>query len=126
MNMPHAPQVEKMMAFSVLTPYYNKEVLYNKEQLRTEKEDGISTLYYLQTIYADEWENFLQRMRREGMVDEKKELWTTKLRDLRLWASYRGQNLTRTVWGMMYYYRALKMLAFVDSASEKDQWSLVL
>ncbi|MCD7466834.1 hypothetical protein HAX54_003872 [Datura stramonium] len=92
------------MAFSVLTPYYNEEVLYNKEQLRTENEDGISTLYYLQTIYADEWENFLQRMRREGMVDEKKE----------------GQTLTRTVRGMMYYYRALKMLAFLDSASEMD------
>lgn len=54
------------------------------------------------------------------MVDEKKELWTTKLRDLRLWASYRGQTLTRTVRGMMYYYRALKMLAFLDSASEMD------
>lgn len=120
MNMPHAPQVEKMMSFSVLTPYYNEDVLYNREQLRTENEDGISTLYYLQTIYADEWENFLQRMRREGMVDEKKELWTTKLRDLRLWASYRGQTLTRTVRGMMYYYRALKMLAFLDSACEMD------
>ncbi|PHT43487.1 Callose synthase 12 [Capsicum baccatum] len=101
MNMPHAPQVEKMMAFSVLTPYYNEEVLYNKEQLRTENEDGISTLYYLQTIYVDEWENFLQRMRIERMFDEKKELWTTKLRDLRLWASYRGQTLTRTVRGMI-------------------------
>lgn len=119
MNMPHAPQVEKMMAFSVLTPYYNEEVLYSKEQLRTENEDGISILYYLQTIYADDWKNFLERMRREGMVDEK-ELWTTRLRDLRLWASYRGQTLARTVRGMMYYYRALKMLAFLDSASEMD------
>ncbi|EXB72969.1 Callose synthase 12 [Morus notabilis] len=119
MNMPHAPQVEKMMAFSVLTPYYSEEVLYNKEQLRTENEDGISTLYYLQTIYNDEWKNFMERMRREGIVDDK-EIWTTKLRDLRLWASYRGQTLSRTVRGMMYYYRALKMLAFLDSASEMD------
>lgn len=119
MNMPHAPQVEKMMAFSVLTPYYNEEVLYNKEQLRTENEDGISILYYLQTIYDDEWQNFKERMRREGAMDDK-ELWTTKLRDLRLWASHRGQTLTRTVRGMMYYYRALKMLAFLDSASEMD------
>ncbi|KAI3812257.1 hypothetical protein L1987_16964 [Smallanthus sonchifolius] len=119
MNIPHAPQVEKMMAFSVLTPYYNEEVVYSKEQLRTENEDGVSTLYYLQTIYADEWVNFLQRMRREGMVSEA-ELWTNKLRDLRLWASYRGQTLARTVRGMMYYYRALKMLAFLDSASEMD------
>ncbi|KAL7216000.1 hypothetical protein ACSBR1_028030 [Camellia fascicularis] len=119
MNMPHAPQVEKMMAFSVLTPYYNEEVVYNKEQLRTDNEDGISTLYYLQTIYADEWKNFLERMRREGMENDG-EIWTNKLRDLRLWASYRGQTLSRTVRGMMYYYRALTMLAFLDSASEMD------
>ncbi|CAA0808832.1 Callose synthase 12 [Striga hermonthica] len=119
MNMPHAPQVEKMMAFSVLTPYYSEEVLYSKEQLRTENEDGISTLYYLQTIYASDWRNFLERMRREGMKSER-ELWTTRLRDLRLWASYRGQTLTRTVRGMMYYYRALEILAFLDSASEMD------
>ncbi|GAB2242531.1 hypothetical protein Droror1_Dr00019306 [Drosera rotundifolia] len=119
MNMPHAPQVEKMMAFSVLTPYYNEDVLFSKEQLRTDNEDGISILFYLQTIYNDEWENFVERMHREGMESEK-ELWTIKLRDLRLWASYRGQTLSRTVRGMMYYYRALKMLAFLDSASEID------
>ncbi|KAH1040145.1 hypothetical protein J1N35_041888 [Gossypium stocksii] len=119
MNIPHAPQVEKMMAFSVLTPYYNEEVLYSKEQLRTENEDGISILYYLQTIYDDDWKNFMERMQREGMVKDD-EIWTTKLRDLRLWASYRGQTLSRTVRGMMYYYRALKMLAFLDSASEMD------
>ncbi|GMI79790.1 enhancer of edr1 3, glucan synthase-like 5, GLUCAN SYNTHASE-LIKE 5, POWDERY MILDEW RESISTANT 4 [Hibiscus trionum] len=119
MNIPHAPQVEKMMAFSVLTPYYNEEVLYSKEQIRTENEDGISILYYLQTIYHDEWKNFMERMRRGGMVKDD-EIWTTKMRDLRLWASYRGQTLSRTVRGMMYYYRALKMLSFLDSASEMD------
>ncbi|KAF7850539.1 hypothetical protein BT93_L5419 [Corymbia citriodora subsp. variegata] len=119
MNMPHAPQVEKMMAFSVLTPYYNEEVVFSREQLRTDNEDGISILYYLQTIYDDDWKNFMERMRREGMVKDD-EIWTTKLRDLRLWASYRGQTLGRTVRGMMYYYRALKMLVFLDSASEMD------
>ncbi|KAM7498128.1 hypothetical protein LguiA_022542 [Lonicera macranthoides] len=119
MNMPHAPQVEKMMAFSVLTPYYNEEVVYSKEQLRTENEDGVSTLYYLQTIYADEWKNFLERMHREGAVSYE-DICENKLRDLRLWASYRGQTLARTVRGMMYYYRALNMLAFLDSASEMD------
>ncbi|XP_073007244.1 callose synthase 12-like isoform X2 [Typha latifolia] len=119
MNMPRAPQVEKMMAFSVLTPYYNEEILYSKEQLRSENEDGISILFYLQKIYVDDWEYFIQRMRREGMVNEE-EIWDKKLRDLRLWASYRGQTLSRTVRGMMYYYKALKMLAFLDSASEND------
>ncbi|KAF7151972.1 hypothetical protein RHSIM_Rhsim02G0129600 [Rhododendron simsii] len=119
MNMPRAPQVEKMMAFSVLTPYYDEEVLYGKESLRSPNEDGISTLFYLQKIYEDEWTNFMERMRREGMEDDE-DIWTVKARDLRLWASYRGQTLSRTVRGMMYYYRALKMLAFLDSASEMD------
>ncbi|KAJ1434548.1 Glycosyl transferase, family 48 [Sesbania bispinosa] len=117
MNMPHAPQVEKMMAFSVLTPYYSEEVVYSKEQLRIGNEDGISILYYLQTIYIDEWKNFMERMRREGMTNDS-DIWTDKLKDLRFWASYRGQTLSRTVRGMMYYYKALKLLAFLDSASE--------
>lgn len=119
MNIPRAPQVEKMLAFSVLTPYYDEEVMYGKEMLRKENEDGISTLFYLQKIYVDEWANFVERMRREGMKDDD-EIWTKKVKDLRLWASYRGQTLSRTVRGMMYYYRALKMLAFLDLASEMD------
>ncbi|KAG8077957.1 hypothetical protein GUJ93_ZPchr0007g5696 [Zizania palustris] len=119
MNMPRAPLVEKMMSFSVLTPYYNEDVLYSKDQLRRENEDGISTLFYLQKIYEDDWTNFLQRMRRGGMSSDD-DIWTGKFQELRLWASYRGQTLARTVRGMMYYYRALKMLAFLDTASEVD------
>ncbi|KAG8055404.1 hypothetical protein GUJ93_ZPchr0001g30644 [Zizania palustris] len=119
MNMPRAPPVEKMMSFSVFTPYYNEDVLYNKDQLRRENEDGISILFYLQKIYEDDWTNFLQRMQREGMVSDD-EIWAGKFQELRLWASYRGQTLARTVRGMMYYYRALKMLAFLDTASEVD------
>ncbi|XVF38236.1 hypothetical protein REPUB_Repub20aG0082600 [Reevesia pubescens] len=119
MKMPRAPEVKKMMAFSVLTPFYDEDVLYCEEILRTKNEDGIYILYYLQTIYDDEWKNFIERMHREGMVTDD-EIWTTKLRDLRLWASYRGQTLSRTVRGMMYYYRALQMLAFLDSLSELD------
>lgn len=119
MNIPRAPQVEKMMAFSVLTPYYDEDVLYKKEALRSPNDDGISTLFYLQKIYEDEWENFMERMRGDGLKDDN-EIFTTKTRDLRVWASYRGQTLARTVRGMMYYYRALKILAYLDSASEVE------
>ncbi|XP_017631847.1 callose synthase 12-like [Gossypium arboreum] len=119
MKMPRAPQVKKMIAFSVLTPFNDEDVLYSKETLKTKSGDGISILYYLQTIYDDEWKNFIERMRREGMVTAD-EIWTTKLRDLRLWASYRGQTFARTVRGMMYYYRALLLLAFLDSSTETD------
>ncbi|TYI38586.1 hypothetical protein ES332_A02G038900v1 [Gossypium tomentosum] len=119
MKMPRAPRLEKMIAFSVLTPFNNEHVLYSKEQLKTKNEDGISILYYLQTIYDDEWKNFIERMHRERMVTAN-EIWTTKLRDLRLWASYKGQTFARTVRGMMYYYRALRLLAFLDSSSETN------
>ncbi|KAF3326591.1 callose synthase 12-like protein [Carex littledalei] len=118
MNMPRAPQVEKMMAFSVLTPYYEEEVMYKKDQLHSENEDGVSTLFYLQKIYADEWTNFLERMKRQGIA--KDEISGKGLPELRLWASYRGQTLSRTVRGMMYYYKALEMLTFLDSANEMD------
>ncbi|XP_048127591.1 callose synthase 12-like [Rhodamnia argentea] len=113
MDLPRAPPVERIKAFSVLTPYYNEEVLYSKEELQKENEDGISTLYYLQTIYSEDWQNFMERMHQEGMVSPD-EIWTTKLRDLRLWASYRGQTLARTVRGMMNYSKALKLLAFLE------------
>ncbi|KAL8138257.1 hypothetical protein V2J09_004258 [Rumex salicifolius] len=119
MNIPHAPLVEKMMAFTILTPYYDEDVMYASVALQTPNEDGISTLYYLQKIYEDEWNNFVERMRREGLEDER-EIIDKRPRELRLWASYRGQTLSRTVRGMMYHYRALKMLAFLDSASEVD------
>lgn len=119
MNMPHAPNVEKMMAFSVLTPYYEEDVCFGKQDIRTPNEDGISIIFYLQKIYEDEWNNFMERMRREGMENEN-EIWEKRSRDLRLWASHRGQTLSRTVRGMMYYYRALKTLSYLDSASEMD------
>lgn len=119
MNMPLAPCVEKMMAFTVLTPYYDEDVLYTEGSLRKENEDGISTLFYLQKVYEDEWVNFLERMRREGL-ENVEDIWNLKATELRLWASYRGQTLSRTVRGMMYYYRALEMLSYLDDASEMD------
>lgn len=43
-----------------------------------------------------------------------------KARELRLWASFRGQTLSRTVRGMMYYQYALEKLAYLDAASELE------
>jgi hypothetical protein len=36
---------------SVLTPYYKEDVVYSRDDLMTENEDGISVLFYLQKIY---------------------------------------------------------------------------
>lgn len=118
MDMPHAPKVRNMLSFSILTPYYNEEVLFSINSLERPNEDGVSILFYLQKIYPDEWENFLERVDCNNEEDLK---GNTRLEEeLRLWASYRGQTLTKTVRGMMYYRQALELQAFLDMAKDEE------
>ncbi|XP_060675092.1 callose synthase 5 [Ziziphus jujuba] len=118
MDMPRAPRVRKMLSFSVLTPYYSEETLYSKNDLEIENEDGVSILYYLQKIFPDEWNNFMERLNCKQISD----IWENDehILQLRHWVSLRGQTLCRTVRGMMYYRRALKLQAFLDMASESE------
>ncbi|KAG6481589.1 hypothetical protein ZIOFF_058193 [Zingiber officinale] len=126
MNMPQAPKVRNMLSFSVLTPYFNEDVLFSLTNLEEPNEDGVSILFYLQKIYPDEWTNFLERVecKTEDELRSKKELEE----ELRLWASNRGQTLTRTgkvlvklqfVRGMMYNRKALELQAFLDMAKDE-------
>lgn len=118
MDMPSAKPVCEMMPFSVFTPYYSETVLYSSTDLRSENEDGISTLFYLQKIFPDEWENFLERIGRLGSnEDADLQESSSDLLELRFWASYRGQTLARTVRGMMYYRRALMLQSYLESRS---------
>ncbi|OVA11586.1 Glycosyl transferase [Macleaya cordata] len=114
MNMPTAPKVRNMLSFSVLTPYYKEDVLYSEEELNKENEDGISILFYLQKIYPDEWNNFLERTNDPKDGNGGKE----KMDLVRQWVSYRGQTLFRTVRGMMYYRQALELQCFLDMAED--------
>ncbi|XP_059429672.1 callose synthase 3 [Corylus avellana] len=118
MEMPLAPKVRNMLSFSVLTPYYTEEVLFSLRDLEVPNEDGVSILFYLQKIFPDEWTNFLQRMKCN--IEEEAKLSDVSEEELRLWASYRGQTLTRTVRGMMYYRKALELQAFLDMAQDED------
>ncbi|XP_039159176.1 callose synthase 3 [Eucalyptus grandis] len=118
MEMPAAPKVRNMLSFSVLTPYYTEDVLFSLKDLESQNEDGVSILFYLQKIFPDEWTNFLERM---GCTNEDELKETDELEEnLRLWASYRGQTLTKTVRGMMYYRKALELQAFLDMAKDED------
>ncbi|KAK8360802.1 hypothetical protein V6Z12_A04G188100 [Gossypium hirsutum] len=115
MNMRNAPKVSNMRSFSVLTPHYKEEVLYSDEELNKENEDGVSTLFYLKTIYPDEWTNFKERMKDKQEEEEKEER--------RKWVSYRGQTLSRSVRGMMYYKKALELqcaMEFTESISNEE------
>ncbi|KAG5155434.1 hypothetical protein JHK82_013403 [Glycine max] len=118
MDMPRAPRVRKMLSFSVLTPYYSEETVYSKNDIEVENEDGVSIIYYLQKIFPEEWNNFLERLecKKDSDIWEKEE----NILQLRHWASLRGQTLCRTVRGMMYYRRAIKLQAFLDMASEQE------
>ncbi|KAJ0051718.1 hypothetical protein Pint_01407 [Pistacia integerrima] len=116
MNMPSAPKVRDMLSFSVLTPYYKEDVLYSVEELYKENEDGISILFYLQKIYPDEWANFKHRID-DPKLNYSKE---TKMELTRHWVSYRGQTLSRTVRGMMYYKRAIELQCFLETAKESE------
>ncbi|XP_010516914.1 PREDICTED: callose synthase 10 [Camelina sativa] len=115
MDMPQARPVAEMVPFSVFTPYYSETVLYSSSELRSENEDGISILFYLQKIFPDEWENFLERIgRSDSTRDADLQESSTDALELRFWVSYRGQTLARTVRGMMYYRRALMLQSFLE------------
>ncbi|XXG58927.1 hypothetical protein AAC387_Pa04g1108 [Persea americana] len=118
MDMPRAPRVRKMLSFSVMTPYYSEETVYSKNDLELENEDGVTIIFYLKKIYPDEWNNFMERLN----CKVASEVWESEenVLHLRHWASLRGQTLCRTVRGMMYYRRALKLQAFLDMASESE------
>ncbi|XP_024540407.1 callose synthase 3 isoform X3 [Selaginella moellendorffii] len=116
MKMPPAPRVRKMIPFSVLTPFYEEEVLYSKNVIEEPNEDGVSILFYLQNVYPDEWNKFLERVN----CSTEEEVEEAALRD---WTSYRGQTLSRTVRGMMYYRTALELQAFLDLAPDEDVYT---
>ncbi|XP_021762040.1 callose synthase 10-like [Chenopodium quinoa] len=127
MHMPPARPVSEMMPFSVFTPYYSETVLYSSSDLRVENEDGVSILFYLQKIFPDEWENFLERINRgESSGDVDFEDSSSDNLELRFWVSYRGQTLARTVRGMMYYRRALMLQSYMEKRGliEEDTSSL--
>eukprot|EP00253_Pinus_taeda_P002043 PITA_02043 len=97
------------------------------KELQEPNEDGVSILFYLQKIYPDEWKNFLQRV--FGTEDQvlrahekhlEDEVLRSQENELRHWASYRGQTLTRTVRGMMYYRKALELQSFLDMAKREE------
>mmetsp|Transcript_9615 Transcript_9615/g.21673 ORF Transcript_9615/g.21673 Transcript_9615/m.21673 type:complete len:2178 (+) Transcript_9615:367-6900(+) len=112
MDMPNAPSIHDMFSWNVLTPYYKESVTLNKGDLETRSDAlGVSTMLYLQTLYKADWANFLERL---GLQDEEK-VWSKKNADeTRQWASIRAQTLNRTISGMMYFEKALRLLANLE------------
>ncbi|WZZ62937.1 hypothetical protein YC2023_063044 [Brassica napus] len=120
MDVPPPKSVDKMLSFSVFTPYYSEVVLYSMAELTKRNEDGISILFYLQKIYPDEWKNFLARIGQDENALEGDLRNERDILELRFWASYRGQTLARTVRGMMYYRKALMLQSYLERKAGRD------
>eukprot|EP00979_Chaetoceros_neogracilis_P015538 scaffold6112_cov265-Chaetoceros_neogracile.AAC.1 len=112
MDMPNAPSIHDMFSWNVLTPYYSEDVMYNKGDLEKRTDElGVSTLLYLQTLFRGDWDNFLER----NEIKDHEKIWSKKcVQETRIWASLRAQTLFRTVSGMMYYEKALRLLANLE------------
>ena len=111
MDVPTPPPVAAMRSWSTLTPFCNEDLLYSPQDLAQKNEDGVSVLYYLKTVHPDEWRHFLERV---GVKPSNEQLLfqdASLVRELRLWASFRGQTLVRTVEGIMLAERALRLQA---------------
>ena len=66
-------------------------------------------LYFLKTVHGDEWTSFLERVGVQPKDEAR--LWQDRklALELRLWASFRGQTLVRTVEGGMLLALALAL-----------------
>ncbi|CCI10635.1 hypothetical protein ABG067_005709 [Albugo candida] len=125
MEIPQLSSIREMRSFSVVTPFYAETVLFSIQDLNNplvnhpifqNVEEGgknLTILKYLNKIHPEEWENFLERID-VGSAEEAQQHFP---QEIRLWASYRGQTLARTVQGMMLYEEAIKILHWLEIGS---------
>ncbi|RHY30708.1 hypothetical protein DYB32_004084 [Aphanomyces invadans] len=129
MEIPQLSAIRSMRSFSVVTPFYSEGVIFSLDELNnplenhpifnkaSEIDKKITILKYLITIHPEEWENFLERID-VSTVDAAINEYPM---ELRLWASYRGQTLARTVQGMMLYEDAIKILHWLEIGSSPNR-----
>ena len=116
MTMPSVPSMVFSKEYTCMTPFYSEDVILTRNDLESKNSDGVSTLLYLQTLYKNDWHHFLERI---GCPDDQK-IWSTKhLQETRMWASMRAQTLFRTVEGMMFSEKSIRLLAEIEGLSPK-------
>ena len=124
-------RVRTMPTWTCVIPIYNEPIILEEAQLTLSLAKGkshgrISEIEYLALTYADEWDNFAERMK---MLDNSwvsspdtfpVDLVNSFLRnagsktisedvrfEIRWWCSMRGQTLSRTVAGLVNWHHAL-------------------
>lgn len=118
MDIPKTPSVRYCKEYTTITPYYSEDVLLSRGDLEAKNSDGVSTLLYLQTLYKQDWLNFLERrnIKDEQLIwkNDSPNVDENHYQETRIWASLRSQTLYRTVEGMMYSEAAIRLLASLE------------
>ena len=104
--------IREMYSWTVLTPYVEELVIYTPEELELPNAEGITADFYLRTTHKKEWTNFLERLACDPFGGDA----SYRLLQKREWCSFRGQTLLRTVRGMLYYEKAVKILSLLEMA----------
>jgi hypothetical protein len=62
--MPECSTVRRMRSISSFTPHYAEDVTYSLEQLKNieHRDDGVNLEHLLQSLFAQEWANFCERL----------------------------------------------------------------
>ena len=124
-------RVKCMPSWTVLIPIYNETIFFSTEELLADTtadtnplgiERRITVIEYLVDVYSDEWSNFRSFISKSFVVPETPEellqrflirdrMITVEIDDqIRIWASLRGQTLSRTLYGLDNYRKALKAM----------------
>ncbi|MCK5491861.1 MAG: hypothetical protein KAJ14_01980, partial [Candidatus Omnitrophica bacterium] len=155
MSKPGAPISDKLFSLNVFTPVGNEDMLYTFYEITRVDNTRISPLNKFIHICPDEWDNFIDRMkkkyegRQESIAIEGMREYGDKIkkgsqakgdfaeeivlenealqREVRLWVSYRYQPFARTVRGVMYYKDVLTLFERIQfpEASEEEIKAMV-
>lgn len=129
------PSVLNTIQTSTLVPYYDEPVVYEMNDLQMPTSGGVTVLELLETIAPNEFDNLLERCKKntssskEGEGERRflaagKVVSTRSISlptqagqdevpsvEIERWAAFRGQTLLRTAQGLSFYDRALRLMA---------------
>ena len=111
MDMSCVPSIYDMFSCNDITPYYSEDVTYTKVDLEQCTDAlSVSTLLDLKILYRTGWNSFI-------------EMWSKKyIVEARIWSSIRAQKLSRTINGIIYYKKVLRLLANLKQVNNDNRF----
>lgn len=99
------PAIAATFEASTLVPYYDEPVVYDIQELEEPTAAEVTVLELLKTVNPHEFDHLVERFQRDHPEA------APPLSEIERWAAFRGQTLLRTVSGLSFYDRALRVMA---------------